>query len=69
MESNGTIDISRGSSQECILSPLLFDIYPAKIFRETLERKNILIKVNGKIVNNIRYANDTTIVAGSISGL
>ena len=48
-----------------ILSPLLFNIYSGKIFQETFEGESIRIKVNGKFFNNIRYADDTTFVAGS----
>ena len=37
-------------------------IYSEKIFQETLEGENIGIKGNKKLINNIRYADDITIV-------
>lgn len=63
------IPIKRGVRQGCILSPTLFNIYSEKIFQKALENIQEGIKVNGRFVNNIRYADDTVIIANSQEGL
>ncbi|XP_055388393.1 uncharacterized protein LOC129616943 [Condylostylus longicornis] len=63
------LHIHRGVRQGCILSPLLFNIYSEKIFQESIAEENRGIKVNGTFINNIRYADDTTIIADSIEDL
>ena len=55
--------IKRGARQGCVLSPYLFNIYTEFIFREVEELEGI--SINGKNLNNIRYADDTALIANS----
>ena len=59
------IDIGKGVRQGCILSPLLFTIYAENIMREALEEWERGIRVGGRMVTNLRYADDTTLLAGT----
>ena len=64
---HGTIDwfqIRKGVHQGCILSPCLFKLYAEYIVRNTgLEEVQTGIKIAGRNINNLRYADDTTIMA------
>ena len=52
--------------QGCILSPCLFNLYAEYIMRNTgLEEAQAGIKIAGRNINNLRYANDTTLMAES----
>ena len=53
--------IQRGVRQGCILSPLLFNLYTELIFRDFKELRGICI--GGRNVNNLRYADDTALLA------
>ena len=58
--------IGKGVHQGCILSPCLFNLYAEYIMRNTgLEEAQVGIKIAGKHINNLRYANDTTLMAES----
>jgi len=59
--------ICREVRQGCVLSPILFNLYSEAIFQEALEERNVGVKVNG--VNNIRYADDTVLIAGNMEDL
>ena len=59
------IDIGKGVRQGCILSPLLFNIYPENVMREALEEWERGISIGGRMVTNLRYADDTTLLAGT----
>ena len=65
----GTTDwfqIGKGVSQGCILSPCLFNLYAEYIMRNAgLEEAQAGIKIAGKNINNLRYADDTTLMAES----
>ena len=63
------IDIRRGVRQGCILSPILFNVYADKVFKEALYECEHGIKVNGKYVSNIRYADDTVLFADTVQSL
>ena len=66
---HGTIDwfqIGKGVCQGSILSPCLFNLYEEYIMRNAgLEEAQIGIKIAGRNVNNLRYADDTTLMAES----
>ena len=66
---HGTTDwfqIGKGVDQGCILSPCLFNFYAGYIMRNTgLEEPQAGIKIAGRNVNNLRYADDTTLMAES----
>ena len=58
--------IGKGVRQGCILSPCLFNLYSEYIMRNTgLEEAQAGIKVAGKNINNLIYADDTTFMAES----
>ena len=56
----------KGVHQGCILSPCLFNLYAEYIMRNTgLEAAQAGIKIAGRNINNLRYADDTTLMAES----
>ena len=65
----GTTDwfqIWKGVCQGCILSPCLFNFYAEYIMRNSgLEEAQAGIKIAGRNINNLRYADDTTLMAES----
>uniref|UniRef100_A0A8D8V3E1 Craniofacial development protein 2 n=1 Tax=Cacopsylla melanoneura TaxID=428564 RepID=A0A8D8V3E1_9HEMI len=63
------IQIMQGVRQGCVLSPLLFNVYSEAIFEEALLDEHMGIKINGKFINNLRYADDTVILAGTLHHL
>ena len=62
---HGTTDwfqIGKGVCQDCILSPYLFNFYAEYIMRHAgLEESQAEIKIAGRNINNLRYADDTTL--------
>ena len=66
---HGTTDwfqMGKGVCQGCILSPCLFNLYAEYIRRNAgLDETQAGIKIAGKNINNLRYADDTTLMAES----
>ena len=66
---HGTTDwfqIGKGVRQGCILSPCLFNLHEEYIMRNArLEEAHAGIKIAGRNINNLRYADDTTLMAES----
>ena len=64
---HGTTDwfqIGKGVRQGCILSPCLLNLYAEYIMRNAgLEETQAGIKIAGRNINNLRYADDTTLMA------
>ena len=64
---HGTTDwfqIGKGVCQGCILSPCLFNLYAEYLMRNAgLEEAQDGIKITGRNSNNLRYADDTTLMA------
>ena len=64
---HGTTDwfqIRKGVHQGCILSPCLFNLYAEYIMRTAgLDKAQAGIKTAGRNVSNVRYADDTTLMA------
>ena len=53
--------IMRGVRQGCVLSPKLFNLYTENIFKDVNELKGV--SIGGRNVNNLRYADDTALLA------
>ena len=66
---HGTIDwfqIGKEVHQGCILSPCLFNLYAEYIMRNTgLDEAQAEINIARRNINNLRYADDTTVMAES----
>ena len=69
---HGTTDwfqIRKGVHQGCVLSPCLFNLYAEYIIRNAgLEEAQAGIKIARRNINNLRYADDTTLMAESEEG-
>ena len=66
---HGTMDwfqIGKGVQEDCILSPCLFNLYAEYIMQNArLDEAQAGIKTAGRNINNLRYADDTTLMAES----
>ena len=62
----GWFQIGKGIHQGCILSPYLFNFYAEYIMRNAgLDEAQTAIKTAGRNINNLSYADDTTLMAES----
>ena len=65
-ESMDWFQIGKGVHRGCILSPCLFNLYAEYIMRNArLDESQVGIKISRKNINNLRYADDTTLMAES----
>ena len=66
---HGTTDwfqIGNGGHQGCILSPCLFNLHAEYIMQNArLDEAQAGIKISGRNINNLRYADDTTLMVES----
>jgi Reverse transcriptase (RNA-dependent DNA polymerase) len=62
-------EIGRGVRQGCCMSPLLFNIYAEAMMVEAMEGIEEGIKIGGKLLKDVRFADDQGMVAGSEFGL
>ena len=61
--------IGKGVRQGCIFSPCLFNLYAAYIMRNAgLDEAQVGIKIAGRNINNLRYADGTTLMGESERG-
>ena len=66
MEQQDWLQIGKGVHQGCILSPCLFNLYAEYIMRNAGQGEaQAGIKIARKNINNLRYADDTTLMAES----
>ena len=64
----GTTDwfkIEKGVQQGCLLSPCLFNLYTECMRNAELDELQARIRIGGRSTNNLRYANDTTLIVES----
>ena len=58
--------IGKGIRQDCILSPCLFNLYAEYIMQNaSLDEAQVGFRIAGRNINNLRYADDTTLMAKS----
>ena len=63
-ETTDWFQIEKGVCQICILSPCLFNLYAEYIMSNAgLDEAQAEIKIAGRNINNLRYADDTTLMA------
>nr|CAH7735352.1 unnamed protein product [Callosobruchus chinensis] len=63
------LEIRKGVRQGCIPSPMLFNLYVERVFAEIVSERLMGIIDNGIPINNIRYADDTAIIADNANDL
>ena len=66
-ETVGWFQTGKGVHQGCILSPCLFNLYAEYIMQNAgLDEAQAGIKIAGRNINNLRYADDSTLIAKSL---
>ena len=61
-----TVKVGKGVHLDCILSPCLFNLYVEYIMRNSgLDEAQAGIKIAGRNINNLRYADDTNLMVES----
>jgi len=69
-ETTDWFQIGKGICQGCVLSPCLFNLYAEYIMRNAgLDEAQAGIKISSRNINNLRYADDTTLMAESAEEL
>ena len=64
------VQIRKGVHQGCILSPCLLNLYAEYIMKNAgLDEAQAGIKIAGRNINNVRYADDITLMAESVEEL
>src|SRR6218665_606561 len=61
--------IRRGVRQGCVLSPTLFNIVAEMVIRETLEGYEGGVQIGGRLITNLRYADDIILIANTVEEL
>ena len=65
-ETTDWFQIGKGVHQDCILSPCLFNLYAKYIMRNAgLDETQVGIKISRRNINNLRYADDSNLMAES----
>ena len=67
-EHSGHFHINKGVRQGCILSPHLFSIYTEQVMREA-EIDGMGISIGGRNLTNLRYADDTALIADNVTSM
>ena len=63
-------DINKGVRQGCLVSPLCFNLYSEEVMRRSAEElQTVGVKINGRFLNNLRYADDILLVSTTPEGL
>ena len=69
-ETTDWFQIGKGLRQGCLLSPFLFNLYAEYIMGKAgLDEAQTGVQIAGRNINNLRYADDTTLMAESEEGL